>query len=139
MPTEAALPRSVRRGPPITLTCRCGEKRFLRYGERWTCENCGRSWNTQRIPLEQYAEVRRTQLRYRRVPIAISLLSLACIAVFIVLGKAFGGLIVIAFAASAWSMFARPLYKRRFREAIAKLPSWEIEPEDQRRTGKGSG
>ena len=126
---EADLPRSVRRGPLITLTCKCGERRDLRYGERWRCEKCSRSWNTLRIPLEQYAEVRRMQLRFRRIPLVVSTLSLACVVAFIVMGRAFGGLILVAFAATAWSMFVRPFHKRRYREAIAKLPSWEIEPD----------
>jgi hypothetical protein len=129
MSAETALPRSVRRGPLITLTCKCGEVRYLRYGERWKCEKCGRSWNTLRIPLEQYAEIRRTQLRFRRVPLAISVLSLACLVAFVVIGRAVGGLILVGFAATAWSMFVRPLHKRRYRKALAKLPSWEIEPE----------
>jgi hypothetical protein len=123
------LPRSVRRGPRITLTCKCGEKNYLQYGETWTCEKCGKRWNTRKIPLEQYAEIRATQLRFRRVPIIISVLSLACVVVFIVAGKPFGGLILVGFAATAWSMFARPFHKRKYREAIAKLPSWEIEPD----------
>src|SRR3712207_76550 len=36
-------------GPPITITCECGEKRALRYGTRWTCERCGRTWDTNQI------------------------------------------------------------------------------------------
>ena len=127
--SREALPRSVRRGPLITLTCKCGERRDLRYGERWTCEKCGRSWNTLRIPIEQYAEIRRAQLRFRRVPLAISVLSLVCLIAFIVIGRAVGGLILVGFAATAWSMFVRPLHKRRYRKALAKLPSWEIEPD----------
>ena len=82
-----------------------------------------------RIPLEQYAEVRRTQLRMRRVPIIVSVLSLICVVTFIALGNAFGGLILVAFATTAWSMFLRPFHKRRYRAAIAKLPNWEIEPD----------
>jgi ribosomal protein S27AE len=127
--SETVLPRSVRRGPRITLTCKCGEQNYLHYGERWTCGKCGRTWNTRQIPLEQYAEIRRTQMRYRRIPIAISVLALICVVAFIIMGKAFGGLVVVAFAATAWSMFARPLHKKRFRRAIADLPSWNIEPE----------
>lgn len=129
MATETALPRSVRRGPRITLTCKCGERNYLRYGERWTCDKCGRTWNTRQIPLEQYAQIRRTQMRYRQIPIAISVLALICVIAFIIMGQAFGGLVVVAFGATAWSMFARPLHKKRFRRAIANLPSWEIEPE----------
>lgn len=126
---EPALPRSVRHGPRITLTCECGERTYVHYGERWTCPKCDRSWNTRRIPLEQYAAIRRTQLRYRRIPIAVSVLALVCIIAFIIVGKPFSGLILVAFATTAWSMFARPFHRRRYREALAKLPSWEIEPD----------
>jgi len=126
---RSALPRAVRRGPPITLTCECGERQNVRYGERWRCERCGRTWNTTRIPIEQYAEIRATQLRFRRVPMAISALALVCVVAFIVAGRALGGLIVVALVATTWSMFFRPFYQRRDRAALAKLPSWEIEPD----------
>jgi hypothetical protein len=63
------------------------------------------------------------------MPLAISLGALACIVAFLIAGKPFGGLILVAFAASAWSMFVRPLHKRKYRRALADLPSWEIEPD----------
>jgi hypothetical protein len=126
---EPALPRSIRHGPPITITCKCGERRQLHYGERWTCEKCGRSWNTRKIPLEEYAALRRTQLRYRRVPILISALSLICIVAFIIAGKALGGLLLVAFGLTGWSMFVHPFHKRRYREQLAKIPTWDIEPD----------
>jgi hypothetical protein len=126
---SSSLPRSVRRGPQITLTCECGERRYLRYGERWRCEKCGRTWNTARIPIEQYAALRATQLRYRRVPMAISVVALACVVAAIVLGKAVGGVLVVAIVATTWSMFFRPIHRRRYRRALADLPSWTIEPE----------
>ncbi len=128
-PPPAAVPASVRRGPPITLTCECGERRYVRYGDRWKCEKCGRAWNTNRIPIDQYAAIRATQLRFRRVPMAISGLALVCIVAFIIAGRAFGGLIVVALAATTWGIFFRPVYQRRYRAALAKLPSWQIEPE----------
>jgi hypothetical protein len=126
---EPALPRSIRRGPPITITCKCGERRHLHYGERWTCEQCGKTWDTRRIPLEEYAQLRRTQLRYRRVPILISTISLVCIVAFIVAGQALGGLLLVAFALTGWSMFVHPFHKRRYRRQLAKIPTWEIDPE----------
>jgi hypothetical protein len=126
---DPSLPRSIRRGPKITIACECGEKRYLQYGERWTCEKCGRTWNTRRIPLEEYAALRRAQLRYRRVPVIIAALSLTCVIAFIVVGKALGGLLIVAFGATSWSMFGHPFYKRRYREQLAKVPTWKIEPE----------
>jgi Flp pilus assembly protein TadB len=128
-PTSPEVPRSVRRGPPITLTCECGETRRLRYGERWTCQSCAKTWNTAKIPLDQYAAIRATQLRFRRAPIAISVLALVAVIACIVVGKALGALLVVAILATTWSMFFRPLHRRRYREALADLPSWQIEPE----------
>jgi hypothetical protein len=129
VPTPTTLPKSVRRGPPITLTCECGETRYLRYGERWKCERCSRSWDTAKIPVDDYAAIRRTQLRFRRVPLAISVLALLCVVAFIIVGKALGGLLIIAVVATTWSMFFRPLHRRRYREALADLPTWQIEPD----------
>jgi len=123
------IPRSVRRGPAITLSCECGASRQLHYGERWTCETCGRSWDTTKIPLDQYAAIRATQLRYRRAPIAVSVLALAAVIACVVVGKALGGLLVVAILASSWSMFFRPLHRRRYRQALADLPTWQIEPD----------
>lgn len=124
-----SLPRGVRRGPPITLTCDCGERRLLRYGERWTCERCGKTWDTRRIPVEQYAAIRATQLRYRRVPIAISVLALCCVVAAVVFGKALGGVLIVGIIATTWSMFFRPIHRRRYRQALAALPTWKIKPE----------
>ncbi len=129
MSSDAALPRSIRRGPPITITCECGEYRHLRYGQRWTCEKCGRTWNTRRIPLEEYAGLRRTQLRYRRVPIAVGAAVVASLIALLILGKAFSGILVVALAAFAWSTYGRPLYRRRYLKAIENRPSWTIDPE----------
>ena len=55
------------------ITCECGEKRDLRYGEEWRCENCGRRWDTNQIPAEQYQAIRKTQLRYRLLPVLYGL------------------------------------------------------------------
>lgn len=125
----APPPRSVRRGPPISLTCDCGERRDLRYGERWTCETCGKTWNTSRIPVEQYAAIRATQLRYRRVPVAIAAFMLVCVIVCVVIGKALGGLLVVGVLATTWSMFFRPMHRRKYRRELAELPTWKIKPE----------
>ena len=88
---EADLPRSIRRGPPITIGCECGERRDLHYGERWTCEKCGRTWNTRRIPLEQYAQLCRTQARFRWMPLAAAALVVVSLIALVVLGRAFSG------------------------------------------------
>jgi hypothetical protein len=127
--TAERHPRAVRRGPKITVSCPCGEQTYLSYGELWTCEQCGRRWDTNQIPVEQYAALRATQLRYRRVPMVISVLALACIVAGVVAGKALGGVIIVAIAATTWSMFFRPIHRRRYRSALADLPSWSLKPD----------
>jgi hypothetical protein len=122
-------PTTTVRGPKITVSCRCGEKRYLAYGERWTCEECGRTWDTGQIPADQYAAIRATQLRYRRVPLAISVVALICIVAGVLVGKALGGLIIVAIVATTWSMFFRPMHSRKYRAALAELPTWTLTPE----------
>jgi|SRR2546430_6978667 hypothetical protein len=126
--TEANLPRAVRKGPLITVTCECGQRRELRYGERWQCEGCGRKFDTGKIPLEQYAAIRRVQLRYRMFPLIAGLLLLAGTVTFFFTGRVYGALIVVPFLLATWGTFGRPFYRSRYRRALTKnLPTWEIE------------
>jgi hypothetical protein len=127
--SQAAVPRSIRRGPLITLTCECGERHELHYGEQWQCEKCGRIWNTNRIPIEQYAQIRRTQLRLRRVVLALLALAVVAIVAFILIGRVLGGIILVAIAALAWRQYLWPRQKQRYIESIDERPSWEIEPD----------
>ena len=128
-PAESEVPKTIRRGPLITVTCDCGEVNYLHYGARWTCPSCGRTWDTNQIPIEQYAELRATQLRFRRVPIIVSTLVLACVVAFIIIGKALGGLLLVAVIATTWNIFFRPVYKRRYQAALKDLPTWSLKPE----------
>ena len=124
---EAQLPRSVRKGPPITVTCECGQKRDLQYGEQWQCEGCGRSYDTRKIPLEEYAAIRRTQLRYRLIPLIAGLILLGAMIVFFIAGSAFTALVLIAFVGASWVMFVRPFFRTRYRKSLGKnLPSWNL-------------
>ncbi|MBV9005596.1 MAG: hypothetical protein JOZ98_22110 [Solirubrobacterales bacterium] len=125
--TEAELPRAVRKGPPITVTCECGQRRDLKYGEQWRCEGCGRRFDTRKIPLEEYAAIRRTQVRYRLFPILSGLLLLVAVILFWIEGRAFSALIAVAFLLASWSMFGRPFFRSRYRKAISKkVPTWTI-------------
>jgi hypothetical protein len=126
---EAKLARAARKGPLITLTCECGERQDLHYGEQWRCEKCGRTWNTNRIPLEQYAEIQRKQVRLRRTMLSLIAVALISIAVFILIGKVVGGIMLVAVCALGWRQYIWPRQKQRYVESIDKLPSWEIEPD----------
>lgn len=125
--TEAKLPRAVRKGPPITVKCECGQRRDLKYGEQWQCEQCGRRYQTHKIPMEEYAAIRRTQVRYRLFPIAAGLLLLAAMIVFFIEGRTFGAIVIIPFMLASWASFGRPFWRSRYRRAMSKdTPTWTI-------------
>jgi hypothetical protein len=122
-------PGAVFGGPPIAVTCECGEKRDVRYGEAWTCERCGRRWDTNQIPREQYDVVRRTQLRFRVLPVVVGVLVAALAIFFTLSGNVFSVFFLLPVALGAWFVFLRPIHRRRYRAAIADLPRWELHPE----------
>src|SRR3954453_19286807 len=77
-------PGSVLGGPPIAVTCEWGDKHDVAYGDTWTCERCGRRWDTNQIPREDYDVIRRTQLRFRVLPALFGVL-VASVALFFIL------------------------------------------------------
>ena len=129
MRREWEAPGAVLGGPPISITCECGLKHDLKYGEAWTCESCGRRWNTKQIPREQYEVVRRTQLRFRVLPVLLGLVVLGFAVFFTLTGNLFSVFLLLPVGLSVWFVFLRPFHRRRYRAAIADLPRWELHPE----------
>jgi hypothetical protein len=122
-------PGAVFGGPPISVTCECGEKHDARYGEVWTCERCGRRWDTNQIPRDDYEAIRRTQLRFRALPVALGLLVAAVAVFFTLTGNVFSVFFLLPVSLGVWFVFLRPVHRRRFRRAIADLPQWQLHPE----------
>jgi len=129
VPRDWERPGAILKGPPITLTCECGEKRELAYGERWDCESCGRSWDTSRIPVEQYEQIRKLSLRYRATPVVFGALTAILAIVFTLTGNIFGVFFLMPVALVGWFVFLRPLHRKRYRAAIKTLPRWELRPD----------
>jgi hypothetical protein len=125
----AETPGSVTKGPPITVTCECGERHELFYGERWTCPSCGRAYDSRQIPEEEYAQIRRLQLRYRAVPIALGVTVATLAIVFTLTGNIFGVFVLMPMALVVWFVFIRPTHRKRYRAAIAQLPRWDLRAE----------
>ncbi len=124
--SPAQLPRTVRKGPPITVKCECGEQRELRYGERWRCESCGRRYDTNRIPVEEYATLRRNQVHDRILPSIVFAAALAVALVFVLIGRPLALIVVFPLTGFLWSSFVRPARRRRQYQAIADRPRWQI-------------
>jgi Flp pilus assembly protein TadB len=123
---HADLPRAVRKGPPITVTCECGERRDLRYGERWRCDGCGRSYDTNRIPLEEYASLRRNKVRDRILPSIVFAAAAAVALVFVLIGRPLAAIVIVPLSGFVWSSFVRPARRRRQYQAIAERPRWQL-------------
>ena len=122
-------PGVVLKGPPITVTCECGEKRELAYGERWDCESCGRVYDTTRIPREQYDEIRRLTIRYRILPVAFALFVAVVALVFMLTGNVPGVFFLLPVALISWFIFIRPVHRKRYRAALKSLPRWQLRAE----------
>jgi len=116
------------RGPPIHVTCDCGSERDLRYGEKWTCEQCGKRWNTEQIPADEYRDLILDLRRLRYGALLAALCAVAIVlplAYFVNLAFLFLGPMFLALGA----ILLGPFWKRRARRVVAERPRWELHPE----------
>jgi hypothetical protein len=120
------LSRAVRKGPPITVKCECGENRELHYGECWRCEGCGRSYDTNQIPVDEYASLRRTRVHDRILPTAVFVALGGAIAAFVLIGRPLVAVLVVPIVGFVWGSFVRPARRRRQYREIAERPRWKI-------------
>jgi hypothetical protein len=114
--------------PPIQLTCDCGAVGSVPFGERWTCPDCGRSWNTATIPADEYQGVLREMRRLRLLVMGLSVgvaVLFALLALFVNTALFF----VFPVFLLAWMTLYLPWYRRRVRRVLASLPRWELSPE----------
>jgi Flp pilus assembly protein TadB len=114
--------------PPITITCECGEKEYVAYGDRWTCEQCGRSWNTQQIPAEQYEDLLRRMRRHKVEALAAgALTAIVLVALIVAGGSRF--ILLIPMVMAVWLFVFLPFWRRRYRRSAYSSPRWQLEPE----------
>jgi hypothetical protein len=116
------------KAPPITVTCDCGQVRWLAYGDRWTCEECGRSWNTAQIPEHEYRALQRAVRRYELQSLVFAAVLLAIFApliVFVDVRIGITGMVVFFF----WSFMVRPHMRRRLLARVLGSARWQLRPE----------
>jgi hypothetical protein len=104
------------KGPPITVTCKCGDVRQVPYGETWPCERCGRRWNTSQIPADVYWGIMREMRNYRLIVIGIAL----------ALGAGFG---LLAFLVAERLILRRPRVLARLVHALVAAEDPETGPQ----------
>jgi len=119
-------PYTMRR-PPITIKCECGETEEVAYGERWRCERCGRSWNTQNIPAEEYEGLLRRMRRHKLEVLALAAIAAAVLIPLIVVSSRF--ILLVPAVMAAWLFFVVPFWRRRYRRTARDAPRWELHPE----------
>jgi Flp pilus assembly protein TadB len=114
--------------PPITITCECGETKHVAYGQRWTCELCGRSWNTAQIPPEEYEGLLRRMRRHKIEVLAVAAIVAAVLVPLIVFVS---GRVVAAvpLVMAIWLFWFLPYWRRRYRRTAHETPRWELHPE----------
>jgi Flp pilus assembly protein TadB len=114
--------------PPITISCECGEKRDVAYGERWQCETCGRSWNTAQIPAEEYEGLLRSVRRHQLEAVGMTAVAVAVVIPLIaVFGSRF--ILLVVPAMFFWLFVVLPFWRRRYRRTARGAPRWQLHPE----------
>jgi hypothetical protein len=99
------------RNPPITIKCECGESREVPYGDRWRCEACGRSWDTQQIPAEEYEDLLRRMRRHELEALAATALAAAIMVPLIVFVSS-GFILRAPRVMAAWIFVILPFWRR---------------------------
>ena len=113
--------------PPITITCDCGQTKKVVYGDTWQCEQCGRSWNTQQIPAEDYDDLLRRMRRHKIEAVAAAAIALAVFVPLIVVNARF--FLLLPPAMMLWLFVFRPYGRRRYRRTASTAPRWQLHPE----------
>jgi hypothetical protein len=115
-------------GPPITVSCHCGNAKHVPYGEAWTCEKCGRRWNTAQIPSDIYWGIMREMRNYRLVAIGVAV-GFAAVFGLLALFVSQSLLLLLPVVLMAWFVWFMPWWRRRIRRRARNLPTWQLTPE----------
>jgi len=116
------------RRPPITIKCECGDTKEVAYGERWRCERCGRSWNTQHIPAEEYERLLRRVRHHKLEVLALAgLMAAVLVPLIVVVSARF--IAVVPMVMAIWLFVFLPFWRRRYRRTARSAPRWEIYPD----------
>jgi hypothetical protein len=128
-------PRTLLKGPPITIGCTCGERHSVDYGVVCEC-TCGRRWDTAQINTDEYARLRNLQLRFRVVPVALGLTTSAVALFFLLTGNSWSLFFLLPCALIVWGMVLRPIQRRRYAKALGVLPTWDLRAEPDPRSDR---
>jgi len=98
------------------------------YGETWTCEACGRRWNTAQIPAAAYCGIMRDMRRMRMTVIGIAL-GFALLFGLLALFVAESLFLLLPVVLAGWFLGYMPWWRRKLRRQARNLPKWKLHPE----------
>jgi hypothetical protein len=98
------------------------------YGETWTCETCGRRWNTAQIPEDDYWGIMREMRNYRLAVIGIAV-GFAALFGLLALFVAENLFLLLPLVLMVWFILFMPWWRRRIRRRAQSLPQWQLTPE----------
>jgi hypothetical protein len=101
----------------------------VRYEERWTCPECGKTWDTSQIPREDYGRLVWSVRRYRLLvlgpPVA---LAAVLIPLAVTVGVQYA--LLLFFLLLAWGLLVMPkLRSRATAHVLQRAGSWKLSPE----------
>ena len=117
------------RGAPITVRCDCGTVEYVDYGATWKCPECGRRWNTEQIPAEEYWGIMREMRRYRLQVIGVSVVVGIGFAIVIANVDARRFLPLALGLMAFWFLVYMPRWRQKVRRRARSLPHWQLRPE----------
>jgi hypothetical protein len=101
---------------------------LIPYGQRERCP-CGRTWDTNQIPVEDYRAVMATVRRFRRNEIAFALVALGLAGALVLVGRTAPLLIAVPAFLLVWVRWFRPWWRLRKQQRLRDLPVWDLHPE----------
>ncbi len=109
----------------LAVRCPCGQVGRCLPGEIWTCEGCGRSWDSAGVPRAEYdalcAAIRRLKL-LGVSGLVVAVVVFLPLVLFVSQSLLLVGLTLLA----VYYFWFGPYYQRRVRQLRRSLPRWEL-------------
>ena len=118
--------------PGITLRCDCGADGKVAYGEQWTCDACGRRYDTAQIPAGEWEAIGAVRRRYRLAGIAVVAFLAVLVLAVALTGNVYQILVGLPMVLLIWFVYVKPLLHRRYRRAVGDLTRrWHLRAEGE--------
>lgn len=114
-----------RNTPTLNVRCPCGTSTSVPAGGAVTCD-CGRTWDTARLPEADLRGLDRLVARSRRNRLVFVATMVFVVAALVLVGRSAPLPVAVAVFGVAWWRFCRPWWKRRRAPATSDLPTWEL-------------